>query len=132
MVLVMLDKRMLGPGLEVSPIITGLWQVADMERDGDLLDPEHASDALAAYLRDGFDTFDMADHYGSAELIAGRLVERGRQGAVDMGPVAEPRLLTKWCPQPGVMTGDAVRAAVEERLERMGVDVQSLMEFEGD
>ena len=121
LVSVMLDKRMLGPGLEVSPIITGLWQVADMERDGDLLDPEQASDAMAAYLRDGFDTFDMADHYGSAELIAGRLLERGRQGAVDMGADAEPRLLTKWCPQPGVMTADAVRAAVEERLERMGV-----------
>ena len=40
------------------------------------LDPERGADALAAYAAAGFDAFDMADHYGSAELIAGRLLSR--------------------------------------------------------
>ena len=32
----------LAPGLEISRIVTGLWQVADMERDGRELDREAA------------------------------------------------------------------------------------------
>ena len=40
------------------------------------LDPEAASSAMLDYARAGFDTFDMADHYGSAEIIAGRFLQR--------------------------------------------------------
>lgn len=29
-----------------------------------------AAQALLAYARAGFDTFDLADHYGSAEIVA--------------------------------------------------------------
>ena len=46
----------LAPGLEISRIVTGLWQVADMERDGAPLDPRTGADALRAYARAGFDT----------------------------------------------------------------------------
>ena len=63
------ERTELAPGLGISRIVTGLWQVADMERDGRELDREAASDDLARYVAAGFDTFDMADHYGSAELI---------------------------------------------------------------
>lgn len=68
----------IAPDLEISRIVTGLWQVADMERDGGALDVGMAAAALADYARAGFSTFDMADHYGSAELITGhclRLLE---------------------------------------------------------
>ena len=37
----------------------------------------------------GFDTFDMADHYGSAELIAGRSA-RARRRAAALGPSPSP------------------------------------------
>ena len=57
--------RLVG-GLEFSRILNGLWQVADLERDRSELDPEEAADHLAQYVDSGFDTFDMADHYGSA------------------------------------------------------------------
>ena len=40
----------------------------------------------------------MADHYGSAELIAGRLLARRAAGR---GPTVA---FTKWCPTPGPMT----------------------------
>ena len=36
------DRIALAPGLDISRIVTGLWQVADMERDGKLLDQEAA------------------------------------------------------------------------------------------
>ena len=83
----------LAPGLEVPRLLVGLWQVADMERDGRTLDADRAADALQDYVHAGFDAFDMADHYGSAEVIAGRLLARRVSPRV--------RAFTKWCPPPG-------------------------------
>ena len=80
------------PGLNASRLVCGLWQVADLEKEGQPLDAERAADALEAYVEAGFDTFDMADHYGSAELVAGRLL--ARHADRERRPVA----LTKWCP----------------------------------
>jgi aryl-alcohol dehydrogenase-like predicted oxidoreductase/enamine deaminase RidA (YjgF/YER057c/UK114 family) len=97
--------------------------VADLEKAGTPLDPERAADALEAYVRAGFDTFDMADHYGSAELIAGRLLARYREDA------KRPIAFTKWCPEPGPMTADIVRKGVQERLDRLGVDRIDLLQF---
>ena len=47
------DRTLLAPGLEISRVVTGLWQVADMERDGRLLDRDAAAAAMADYARDG-------------------------------------------------------------------------------
>ncbi|MGL4240576.1 MAG: aldo/keto reductase [Beijerinckiaceae bacterium] len=116
----------LAPGLDISRVVTGLWQVADMERGGTKLDPDAASDALAAYAHAGFDTFDMADHYGSAEDITGRLFERIEGGDLKL---SRPRAFTKWCPTPGAMTPDIVRAGVGESLRRMKTGRIDLMQF---
>ena len=110
-------------GLDISRLVCGLWQVADLEKNGATLDPEAAADALQAYARAGFDTFDMADHYGSAEVIAGRLI--GRYGEGETRPLA----FTKWCPEPGPMTADIVRRGVQDRLDRLGVDRVDLLQF---
>jgi aryl-alcohol dehydrogenase-like predicted oxidoreductase/enamine deaminase RidA (YjgF/YER057c/UK114 family) len=116
------DRIALTPELSISRIVCGLWQVADMEKDGSTIDPEKGADALQAYARQGFDTFDMADHYGSAEIITGRLLSRYTQGS-------KPVAFTKWCPEPGPMTRDVVRRGVEERLQRLGVDKVDLLQF---
>ncbi|WP_305984295.1 aldo/keto reductase [Roseibium sp. MMSF_3544] len=115
-------RQTLADGLEISRILTGLWQVADMEKDGTTLDPNQGADHLQAYLNAGFSTFDMADHYGSAEIIAGRLLSR-HAGA------GGPQIFTKWCPEPGPMTADVVRAGVQERLDRLGTDCIDLLQF---
>ncbi|NNG03537.1 MAG: aldo/keto reductase [Inquilinus sp.] len=115
------ERCELAPGLEISRLVTGLWQVADMERDGAPLD-DTAVAALGEYAAAGFDTFDMADHYGSAELIAGRLARQSAAGE-------KPRLLTKWCPEPGPMTAEIVRAGVQERLDRLGVAKIDLLQL---
>jgi aryl-alcohol dehydrogenase-like predicted oxidoreductase len=109
------ERTVLAPGLEISRIVTGLWQVADMEKEGRPLDVENAALALRAYAEAGFDTFDMADHYGSAELIAGRCLAACPAGA------RRPLAFTKWVPEPGPMTAKIVRRGVEERLSRLGV-----------
>jgi aryl-alcohol dehydrogenase-like predicted oxidoreductase/enamine deaminase RidA (YjgF/YER057c/UK114 family) len=113
----------IAPGLSISRLISGLWQVADMEKNGATLDPERSADALQAYAHAGFDTFDMADHYGSAELIAGRLLSRYRKDE------RRPLAFTKWCPEPGPMTAEVVRRGVQDRLDRLGVGRIDLLQF---
>lgn len=115
------DLYRLSDRVEISRVLTGLWQVADIEKSGDVIDPETGADWLEDYVSQGFDTFDMADHYGSAEIIAGRLLARGR--------TPRPRVFTKWCPAPGDMTPEAVRAGVQERLDRLGVAQVDLLQF---
>ncbi len=65
--------------------------------DGRALDLDEAAAALADYARAGFATFDMADHYGSAEFITGRCSRcsrttgcRAARGAQQMGAGARP------------------------------------------
>ena len=110
-------------GRSASRLICGLWQVADIEKNGAIIDPDAGANALAAYANAGFDTFDMADHYGTAELITGRLLQRYG------GEPSRPLAFTKWCPPPGPMTAEIVRRGVEERLRRLGVDRVDLLQF---
>ncbi|MCP8938160.1 aldo/keto reductase [Alsobacter sp. SYSU M60028] len=121
------ERAELAPGLEISRIVTGLWQVADQERGGAPLDREAASSDMLAYAAAGFDTFDMADHYGSAELIAGRMLARAAAG--EGGLARRPLVFTKWCPTPGPMTADVVRAGVRRSLDRLGVSRVDLLQF---
>ncbi|MGI9420935.1 MAG: aldo/keto reductase [Geminicoccaceae bacterium] len=119
-----LERVTLADGLELCRVTTGLWQMADQERDGRGIDVNALADVLADYAATGFDSFDMADHYGSAELVAGRAAAR----LVDKGQPA-PAILTKWVPEPGSMTPEVVRAGVQERLDRLGVDRLDLLQF---
>jgi aryl-alcohol dehydrogenase-like predicted oxidoreductase/enamine deaminase RidA (YjgF/YER057c/UK114 family) len=114
-------RTLLAPGLEISRIVTGLWQVADMERGGTLLDPVQGAADLAAYAAQGFDTFDMADHYGSAEVITGTLLASKTQPGV--------RAFTKWCPPPGAMGAAVVREGVQRSLDRLQTPCIDLLQF---
>jgi len=120
-------RYLLAPDLEISRIVTGLWQVADMERGGQELDRQAASSVLLDYAHAGFDTFDMADHYGSAELIAGRMLQRVAAG--ERAGAARPVAFTKWCPTPGPMTAEVVREGVERSRRRLGVKTIDLLQF---
>ncbi len=114
------ERTTLAPGLDISRIVTGLWQVGDQERDGKKLDPVVAAKAMAEYAAAGFDTFDMADHYGSAEVITGHFLK---------GAPSSARAFTKWCPTPGPMTPEIVRAGIDRSLKRMQVEAIDLLQF---
>lgn len=111
----------LAPGLTISRALTGLWQIADLERDGTKVNPVDVAKHMKAYFDAGFTTFDMADHYGSAEEITG--VFRQTYGS------DAAQFFTKWVPSPGKITAPQVREAVETALTRMKTDQIDLMQF---
>lgn len=111
----------LAPGLRISRIVTGLWQIADMERDQQSLDLDATAQYMKAYSDAGLRTFDMADHYGSAEDIAGIFT---RQYAGD----DDVQILTKWVPKPGGSSRGAVRQAVQRSLDRLQTDQIDLLQ----
>ena len=114
------ERCELAPGFSISRVLTGLWQIADMERGGSV-DLAKAAASMQPYVDAGLTTFDMADHYGSAEEIAGRFrSERGSGSA---------QLLTKWVPKPGPMTRNDVRTAVRRSLDRMRCDCLDLLQY---
>jgi aryl-alcohol dehydrogenase-like predicted oxidoreductase/enamine deaminase RidA (YjgF/YER057c/UK114 family) len=116
------ERVALAPGLDIPRVVTGLWQIADMERDGRPVDPDATADAMAPYADAGLTCFDMADHYGTAEEVAGAF--RSRPDRSD-----RVQLFTKWVPAPGPVTGAGARAAVERALERMRCDAIDLLQF---
>jgi aryl-alcohol dehydrogenase-like predicted oxidoreductase/enamine deaminase RidA (YjgF/YER057c/UK114 family) len=115
------ERTELAPGFSIARVLTGLWQMADQERDGRAFDLDAAAAAMRPYADAGFTTFDMADHYGSSEEVVGRF--RAAPGS----PQVE--LLTKWVPSPGPITRDDVRAAVERALARMRSPRIDLLQF---
>lgn len=112
----------LAPDLRISKVLTGLWQIADMEKDGNILDPNVTSLAMAPYVEAGLTTFDMADHYGSAEIIAGTFKNTHPLGK-------KATLLTKWVPKPCKSSLEETRAAIRISLDRLQTKQIDLMQF---
>jgi len=118
----LMDKTVLANNLKTSKILTGLWQVADMERGGRQLDLDKAAQALIPYVEAGLTTFDMADHYGSSELITGLLHKK----YILKNQI---QLLTKWVPPPGKVSKQAVREAIQISLDRMQLEQLDLLQY---
>ena len=114
------ERIELAPGLEISRVLTGLWQVADIERDGSSVDLDAGAAEMRRYVDAGLTTFDMADHYGSSELIAGHFAAQSPGAA---------QLMTKWVPKPGAHTKEDVRAAVDTARSRLGLDCIDVLQF---
>ena len=115
-------KIELAEDLKISRIVTGLWQIADMERDGKTLDPIATSKHMQAYMDAGLTSFDMADHYGSSEIIAGTF----KNSLEDKNSI---QLFTKWVPKPGKISREDVHNAVNIALERMQQTSIDLLQF---
>jgi aryl-alcohol dehydrogenase-like predicted oxidoreductase/enamine deaminase RidA (YjgF/YER057c/UK114 family) len=111
----------LSSDFSISRIVTGLWQLADMQRDGRTIDLDRAAAAMQPYADAGLTTFDMADHYGPAEIVAGLFRSRSPEHRV--------QLLTKWVPKPGRVSRTEVRDAVERALTRLGVESIDLLQY---
>jgi aryl-alcohol dehydrogenase-like predicted oxidoreductase/enamine deaminase RidA (YjgF/YER057c/UK114 family) len=118
----MQKTALLAPNLEIPRIVTGLWQIADMERHGTALDPQATAQTMQPYVDAGLTAFDMADHYGSSEIIAG--VFKNQQSDPE-----QIKLFTKWVPKPGKISREDVREAVGLALGRMKQQSIDLLQF---
>jgi len=105
--------------LEVARVMTGLWQVSGGHGS---IEPAKAVDHMAALHAAGLTSFDMADHYGPAEEFTGALIRR-------LGDESVVQASTKWCPEPGPMSPDVVRAAIERARERLASRTIDLLQF---
>lgn len=114
--------RQLGD-MMISPILTGMWQVSGAH--GYRPDPSAAVADMATYTRAGFNTFDLADHYGEAEAFVGAF----RESASAREYPGSLYYLTKWVPRPVTLTEADVRAAMEKSQSRMKMEQLDMLQF---
>ncbi len=111
----------LSPSLSIPRLIIGLWQIADMEKEQQL-DPLRTAAFMKNYVDAGFTTFDMADHYGSSEIVAG-ICKNNHPNSLTIN------LFTKWVPKPGAIDKNEVRKAIQTALDRMQQPSLGLLQF---
>src|ERR1700694_3372148 len=113
-----LERFALAPDLTICRILNGMWQVAGGHGR---IEREKALRSMAAYVDAGFTTWDLADHYGSAEDFVG---EFRRRYAAERGEPALSDLQsgTKWVPRPGPMPPPVVEAAIALSRRRMATE----------
>ena len=102
-----------------------MWQVSGAHGR---IDAARAVEEMFIYHDAGFNTWDLADHYGPAEDFIGtfRREFAARRGAERL---TEIQAFTKWVPHPGRMTRRIVEDAIGISLSRMGVDRLDLLQF---
>lgn len=115
----------LASNLKISRILNGMWQVAGghgyIDRDLAITDMFRYHDA-------GLTTWDLADIYGPAEDFIGEFRSRisKERGVQELDKI---QALTKWVPQPGMITSLFVKENIERSLHRMGVTSLDLLQF---
>jgi aryl-alcohol dehydrogenase-like predicted oxidoreductase len=111
--------------LNICRILNGMWQVSGAHG---YAEPERRVGEMFKYHEAGFNTWDLADHYGPAEDL---ISEFRSQFAARHGRerLSEVQAFTKWVPHPGPMTREVVERAIAISLTRMGVDTLDLLQF---
>ncbi|KAL2819718.1 NADP-dependent oxidoreductase domain-containing protein [Aspergillus granulosus] len=108
-------------GSTLPRIFTGLWQLSSPAWGS--ASRSKMLDQFSSYVQRGFTAFDMADHYGDAEIIFGRY--RSSSAYSDKLFAA-----TKYCIfHPMTVTEEAVRANVSERCRRLNTGKIDLLQF---
>eukprot|EP00191_Tetraselmis_sp_GSL018_P004856 CAMPEP_0177606280 /NCGR_PEP_ID=MMETSP0419_2-20121207/17213_1 /TAXON_ID=582737 /ORGANISM="Tetraselmis sp., Strain GSL018" /LENGTH=402 /DNA_ID=CAMNT_0019100611 /DNA_START=23 /DNA_END=1228 /DNA_ORIENTATION=+ len=119
----------LAPGLEISQVVKGCWQLSGGHRGDKASDRTQGQDAVtdfAAFADAGITTLDTADIYGPSEALIGKYLRSKDAGS------PPSQVLTKFCCFGGDMF-KIDRAFVEKRIrgsmERLGVRQLDLVQF---
>jgi aryl-alcohol dehydrogenase-like predicted oxidoreductase len=120
------DHYQLAPDLTICRIVNGMWQVAGGHG---YIDPKLAIGDMIRYHDAGFTSWDLADIYGPAEDFIGQfrhklLALRGKEKELN-----KIQALTKWVPQPGIITRSMVNESIQRSLRRMDVNSLDLLQF---
>jgi aryl-alcohol dehydrogenase-like predicted oxidoreductase len=117
----------LAPDLRICRIVNGMWQVAGGHG---YIDRRQAIDGMTRYHDAGFTSWDLADIYGPAEDLIGefrrKLSSLKRTGE---GELNKSQALTKWVPQPQIITRSIVNESIQRSLRRMDVNSLDLVQF---
>ncbi|KAI0437407.1 NADP-dependent oxidoreductase domain-containing protein [Xylaria telfairii] len=109
----------LGGDTSIPRIVSGLWQLAGGHDE--TVDIDAAARAMESLTNLGFNCFDMADHYGDAELVVGRFRAISPDNLV---------AFTKWCPsENGIKSFQEAEKAIDLALQRMGQKQITLMQY---
>lgn len=107
--------------IELPKLFAGLWQLSSPSWG--IASQAQMFKQFSEYIAGGFTAFDMADHYGDAEVIFGRL----------RSSLPDPEAIfgaTKYCVFHKILvTSAVVRANVTERCQRMSADKVDLLQF---
>src|ERR671933_1179768 len=111
--------------LKICTIVNGMWQVAGGHG---YIDHKLAIEDMIRYHDAGFTSWDLADIYGPAEDFIGdfrrKLLElRGKE------ELNGTQALTKWVPQPRIITRSMVNESIQRSLNRMDVSSLDLLQF---
>lgn len=117
----MIERYELAPGLNITRVLGGMWQVAGGHGR---IDPMAAVEEMKRYHAAGFTTWDLADIYGPAEEFIGEF--RSKLAAEEKERV---QALTKWVPDPQRITRGIAQAAIERSRRRMQVNAIDLVQF---
>lgn len=105
----------------VPRVWTGLWQLSSPAWG--TAPAGRIKREMLRHVKEGYTAFDMADHYGSAELLFGQFRQTLESPDAVVGA-------TKWCVfAPTSITRTVVEDAVRERMERMKTERVDLLQF---
>jgi aryl-alcohol dehydrogenase-like predicted oxidoreductase len=106
---------------ELPKLFAGLWQLSSPSWG--TASQAQMFKQFAEYIAGGFTAFDMADHYGDAEIIFGRL----------RSSLSDPKVVfgaTKYCIFHKItVTPAVIHANVTERCQRMSAEKVDLLQF---
>jgi aryl-alcohol dehydrogenase-like predicted oxidoreductase len=114
------------PNLTICRIVNGMWQVAGGHG---YIDHKLAIEDMKRYHDAGFTSWDLADIYGPAEDFIGDfrcklLALKGKEQQLN-----RIQALTKWVPQPRIITRSIVNESIQRSLHRMNVNSLDLLQF---
>jgi len=115
----------MAPDLTICKIVNGMWQVAGGHGR---INDELAIKDMIKYHQAGFTTWDLADIYGPAQDFIGRFRHELSilKGKEDLDRV---KALTKWVPQPEIITSSIVNENINRSLRRLSVSSLDLLQF---
>jgi aryl-alcohol dehydrogenase-like predicted oxidoreductase len=115
----------LAPDLTICRIVNGMWQVAGGHG---YIDHKLAIEDMIRYHDASFTSWDLADIYGPAEDFIGDF-RRKLSSLKGTEEVNKVQALTKWVPQPLVITRSMVNESIQRSLNRMAVNSLDLLQF---
>lgn len=116
----------LAPDLTICRIVNGMWQVAGGHG---YIDHKLAIEDMVRYHDAGFISWDLADIYGPAEDFIGDFRRKLLELKGNEEELKRIQALTKWVPQPGIITRSMVNESIQRSLKRIAVNSLDLLQF---